>query len=430
MKILLVGGGGREHALAWSFARSPRVETIYCTPANAGIAEIATSLAISPDDHQALADFAQQEGIELTVVGPEGPLSRGLVDFFQERGLRIFGPSQRAAALEGSKVFMKDLLHKYKIPSAAYAVFNDREQAAAHLEGLDFPVVVKADGLAAGKGVIIARDRAEAVAALDLIMADRAFGEAGNQVVIEEFLAGEEASFIAFTDGKTVLPLPSSQDHKAAFDGDRGPNTGGMGAYSPAPVLTPELERQVMSEIIYPTVAAMAAEERPYRGMLYAGLMIRDGRAKVLEFNCRFGDPEAQPLLMRLRSDLTEVLEAVIDQRLEQITLDIDPRPTVCVVMASGGYPGEYEAGRPISGLDEAARIEGVEIFHAGTRQEEGRLLTAGGRVLGVCAIAENLQKAIAQAYRAVELISWQDCRYRLDIGGKALERRGGRGDG
>ncbi|MFH7320655.1 phosphoribosylamine--glycine ligase [Desulfurivibrio sp. D14AmB] len=430
MKILIVGSGGREHALAWSMARSPRVSAVYCAPGNAGIAAIATPVALAPNDSGALADFAQREGIDLTVVGPEGPLSQGLVDLFQERGLRVFGPTRGAAALEGSKVFMKNLLRKYEIPSAAYAVFDRREQAVAHLDTLEFPVVVKADGLAAGKGVIIAADRAEAVAALDLIMGDRAFGEAGNQVVLEEFLAGEEASFIAFTDGKTVLPLPSSQDHKAAFDGDQGPNTGGMGAYSPAPVLTPELERQVMEKVMYPTVAAMAAEGRPYKGMLYAGLMIRDGEAKVLEFNCRFGDPEAQPLLLRLRGDLVEVLEAVIDERLDQVTLDIDPRPTVCVVMASGGYPGEYSVGHEISGLPAAAAVEGVEIFHAGTRLEQGKLVSAGGRVLGVCAIAATLESAIARAYQAVDLISWQDCRYRRDIGRKALHRSGGPADG
>ncbi|HET97114.1 MAG TPA: phosphoribosylamine--glycine ligase [Desulfurivibrio alkaliphilus] len=430
MKILIVGSGGREHALAWSMARSPRVSAVYCAPANAGIAEIATPVAIAPNEGGALADFARREGIDLTVVGPEGPLSQGLVDLFLARGLRVFGPTRRAAALEGSKVFMKNLLRKYKIPSAAYAVFDSREQAVAHLDSINFPVVVKADGLAAGKGVIIAADRAEAVAALDLIMGDRAFGEAGNQVVLEEFLVGEEASFIAFTDGKTVLPLPSSQDHKAAFDGDQGPNTGGMGAYSPAPVLTPELERQVMEKVMYPTVAAMAAEGRPYKGMLYAGLMIRDGEAKVLEFNCRFGDPEAQPLLMRLRGDLVEVLEAVIDERLDRITLDIDPRPTVCVVMASGGYPGEYSVGHEISGLPAAAKLEGVEIFHAGTRSEQGKLVSAGGRVLGVCAIAETLESAIARAYQAVELISWRDCRYRRDIGRKALHRPRGAADG
>ncbi len=424
MKILIIGSGGREHALAWSFARSPRVSAVYCAPGNAGIEAVATSIDLDTTDHAALVDFARQEGIGLTVVGPEAHLSRGIVDDFSAVGLRIFGPSRQAAALEGSKVFMKELLAKYRIPSASYAVFRQRDQALAHLDGRRYPVVIKADGLAAGKGVIIAADHTEAVAALDLIMSRKAFGEAGSQVVIEEFLAGEEASFIAFTDGKTVLPLPSSQDHKAISDGDRGPNTGGMGAYSPAPVLTPELESQVMDKIMYPTVAAMAAEGRPYRGMLYAGLMIDQGEARVLEFNCRFGDPEAQPLLMRLRSDLSEIVEAVIDQRLDEITLDIDPRPAVCVVMAAGGYPDSYASGHEIKGLDEAAEIAGVEVFHAGTRREDGRLVTAGGRVLGVTALADDLAAAIDRAYRAVGRISWPDCYYRRDIGQKALRSR------
>ncbi|MDZ7641209.1 MAG: phosphoribosylamine--glycine ligase [Desulfurivibrio sp.] len=423
MKILLIGSGGREHALAWSITRSPKVSALYCAPGNAGMESLATMVDIAPNDSEALAFFAQREGIDLTVVGPEEPLSRGIVDYFKERGLRIFGPSRRAAALEGSKVFMKELLRRYQIPSAAYAVFREREAALAYLDNVELPVVVKADGLAAGKGVVIAAERAEAVAAIDMFMADRAFGEAGEQVVIEEFLVGEEASFIAFTDGRTVLPLPSSQDHKAAYDGDQGPNTGGMGAYSPAPVLTPELERQVLEKIMYPTVAAMAAEGRPYRGILYAGLMIKDGRARVLEFNCRLGDPEAQPLLLRLQSDLVEVMEAVIEQRLAGVTLQIDPRPAVCVVMAAGGYPGKYETGYEIKGLEEAAALPGAAIFHAGSRREDDRLVTAGGRVLGVCGQAETLEAAIARAYQAVALISWPDCRYRQDIGRKALER-------
>ena len=423
MKILVIGSGGREHALAWKLKQSPRVEQVYCAPGNAGIAMVAECVAIDPLDSAALADFVRQKGIALTVVGPEAPLAQGVVDHFERLGLRIFGPSQRAAALEGSKVFMKDLLRKYHIPSASYAVFRDREQAVAHLATLTPPVVIKAEGLAAGKGVIVPADREEAVRAIDLIMTEQAFGEAGRQVVIEEFLAGEEASFIAFTDGVTVLPLPSSQDHKAALDGDRGPNTGGMGAYSPAPVVTPELQAQVMERIMLPTVAALAAEGAPYKGMLYAGLMIKDGEAKVLEFNCRFGDPEAQPLLMRLGGDLVEVLEAVIDGRLAEITLDIDPRPTVCVVMAAGGYPGPYDKGLEISGLAEAGQVEGVEVFHAGTARRGDKIVTAGGRVLGVTAIGDTLRQAVDRAYRAAARINWQDCYYRKDIGHKALDR-------
>ncbi|TBV80099.1 MAG: phosphoribosylamine--glycine ligase [Desulfobulbaceae bacterium] len=423
MKILIIGSGGREHALAWSFSRSPRVSKVYCAPGNAGIAELATLVELEVFDHEALAALVRAEGIDLTVIGPEAPLSQGIVDYFRDQRLRIFGPTRRAAALESSKVFMKDLLAKYQIPSAAYAVFAEREQAVNYLDSLNFPVVIKADGLAAGKGVIIVANRTEALAALDLIMTERAFGDAGCRVVIEEFLPGEEVSFVAFADGKTVLPLPSSQDHKAIYDGDRGPNTGGMGAYSPAPALTPEIERQVMTKIMYPTMAAMAAEGRPYQGVLYAGLMIKDGEAKVLEFNCRFGDPETQPLLMRLRSDLSEVIEAVIDQRLEKISLDIDPRPAVCVVMASEGYPGSYTIAHEITGLDATAKLAGVKIFHGGTRREKGQVVTAGGRVLGITALAETLPAAIDRAYQATAVISWPGCYYRRDIGRKALDR-------
>ncbi|MEW6519410.1 MAG: phosphoribosylamine--glycine ligase [Thermodesulfobacteriota bacterium] len=423
MNILVVGSGGREHALVWKLARSSRAGKIFCAPGNAGIASLAACVDISATDVEGLLAFALKEKIELTVVGPESSLTLGIVDRFREKGLRIFGPDSRAAILEGSKVFTKTLMEKYGIPSGFFKVFTEREQAMAYLDTVSAPVVVKADGLAAGKGVIVARTIAEARQAVDLIMADRAFGEAGNQVVIEEFLAGEEASFIAFTDGRTVLPLPTSQDHKAVFDGDQGPNTGGMGAYSPAPVVSEELHRQVMEEIMLPTVRAMEAEGRPYQGMLYAGLMIDRGKARVLEFNCRFGDPEAQPLLMRLNNDLVDVLEAVIDRRLADITLDIDPRPAVCVVMASGGYPGSYAKGRVISGLEQAAKIEDVVVFHAGTSFADGKLVNTGGRVLGVTAVGGTLQAAIARAYAAVQLISWEQCFFRKDIGQKALRR-------
>jgi len=424
MKILVVGAGGREHAMVWKLRQSPRVSEVFCAPGNAGIAGLATCVPLAVTDVEGLASFAKKEGIDLTFIGPEAPLTEGIVDCFERLGLRVFGPHQGAAQLEGSKVFMKALLKKYNIPSARYEVFSQRDQAVAYLDRCAMPVVVKADGLAAGKGVIVAQGREEAVAAVDLIMAERAFGEAGDRVVIEEFLAGEEASFLAFTDGATVLPLPSSQDHKAIFDGDRGPNTGGMGAYSPAPVVTPELHAQVMAEVMLPTVRAMAAEGYPYKGILYAGLMIKDGRAKVLEFNCRFGDPEAQPLLMRLNTDLVEVVEAVIDGRLDTINLAIDPRPTVCVVMAAGGYPGSYEKGRVISGIAAAGKLDGVQVFHAGTTLKDGQVVTAGGRVLGVTAIAENLGAAIAKAYEAVGRISWEGCQYRKDIGQKALLRQ------
>jgi phosphoribosylamine--glycine ligase len=423
MNILVVGSGGREHALVWKLARSRKVKNIFCAPGNAGIAALAACVNIEATDVDGLLAFAAQEKIDLTVVGPESSLTLGIVDRFREKGLRIFGPDSRAAILEGSKAFTKTLMAKYKIPSGFFKAFTERDAAMAYLDEVGAPVVVKADGLAAGKGVIVARDIAEARSAVELIMGDRAFGAAGNSVVIEEFLAGEEASFIAFTDGKTVLPLPTSQDHKAIFDDDRGPNTGGMGAYSPAPVVTPELHAQVMETIMLPTVRAMAAEGRPYKGMLYAGLMIEQGRARVLEFNCRFGDPEAQPLLMRLQNDLVDVLDAVIDERLAGVTLEIDPRPAVCVVMASGGYPGAYEKGKPIHGLDRAAQQQDVVVFHAGTGFAGGGLVNTGGRVLGVTAVGETLQAAINRAYETVRLISWENCYFRTDIGRKALRR-------
>ncbi len=362
MKILVIGSGGREHALVWKLAQSVRKPEIFCAPGNAGIRKLATCVDIAVNDIPGLLAFAREEGIDLTVVGPEEPLTLGIVDVFREQGLRIFGPDSRGAILEGSKVFTKDFLVRHNIPSARYQSFAKRSAAKKYLGTIAMPCVVKADGLAAGKGVIIARTVAEAEQAVDLIMRDKAFGAAGSQVVIEEFLTGEEASFIAFTDGSTVLPLPSSQDHKAAWDNDQGPNTGGMGAYSPAPVMTDPLTRRVMDEVMLPTVRGMAADGRPYTGMLYAGLMIDGDRINVLEFNCRFGDPECQPLLMRLNSDLVDVLEACIDGTLDQVQLDIDPRPTVCVVMASGGYPGKYETGKAIKGLNKAAKVE-VEVF-------------------------------------------------------------------
>lgn len=425
MNILVIGSGGREHALVWKLAQSPRVGTIFCAPGNAGISQVAKCVNIAATDLDRLADFAEAEGVGLTIVGPEVPLTMGIVDLFRARGLKVFGPSGGAAALEGSKVFTKDFLKKYGIPSATYEVFDDRDQAVAYIKKVGVPLVIKADGLAAGKGVIVAQTIAEALAGVELIMGEKAFGEAGSRLVVEEFLVGEEASFLAFTDGKTVLALPTSQDHKAVFDGDRGPNTGGMGAYSPAPVVTPELHAEVMEEVMYKTVKAMAAEGFPYQGILYAGLMINQGQVKVLEFNCRFGDPECQPLLMRLRTDLVDIVEAVIDGRLGDITLDIDPRPTVCVVMASEGYPGDYEKGRVIKGLDAAAQVPDVQVFHAGTAEKNGEVVNAGGRVLGVTAIGSDLATAIASAYAAVARISWPGEYHRSDIGGKALNRGG-----
>ncbi len=423
MKVLVVGSGGREHALVWKLAQSPKVTEIFCAPGNGGIAKMAQCVAVAADDMDGLLAFAKDKAVDLTLVGPEVSLTLGIVDLFEGEGLRIFGPHKNAAALEGSKVFMKDLLAKYNIPSAHYATFTERDQAMAYVDKIGVPLVVKADGLAAGKGVLVCHELSEAKEAVDLVMTKRAFGDAGNEVIIEEFLPGEEASFIAFTDGTTILPLPTSQDHKAVYEGDTGPNTGGMGAYSPAPVVTPELHEQVMEKVMMPTVKALAAEGCPYKGMLYAGLMIRDGVAKVLEFNCRFGDPEAQPLLMRLNNDLVDVVEAVIDSDLASITLDIDPRPTVCVVMASGGYPDSYTKGHVISGLDQAAQQEDVVVFHAGTAEVNGEMTNTGGRVLGVTAIDEKLENAITKAYAVVDMIHWQDCYFRRDIGQKALRR-------
>ena len=423
MKILVIGGGGREHALVWKLRQSDMDHGLFCAPGNAGIAGLATCVNIAANNIPALVEFALQEQIELTIVGPEEPLTKGIVDAFQENGLRIFGPNKKAAILEGSKVFTKEFLKKYQIPSARFQAFSEIEAAKRYLDFMEFPCVVKADGLAAGKGVIIAQDRAEAEQAIELIMRDKAFGAAGEQLVIEEFLRGEEASFLAFTDGKTVLALPSSQDHKAAFDGDKGPNTGGMGAYSPAPVLTEEMEQKVMEEIMLPVVRGMASEGRPYSGILYAGLMIDDDRVNVLEFNCRFGDPECQPLLMRVQTDLVELCNHCIDGTLDRVQLEIDPRPTVCVVIAAEGYPGSYVSGKIISGLDQAAAMENVEVFHGGTSRDAGRIVTSGGRVVGVSAIGETIQEAIKSAYAAADLIHWEGSWYRRDIGYRALCR-------
>lgn len=423
MKVLVVGSGGREHALVWKLSQSPRVSKIYCAPGNAGIRKLASCLDIKANDVKGLVQFASAEKIDLTIIGPEDPLTLGVVDAFEKKGLRVFGPSAAAAELEGSKVFTKDFLKKYNIPSAAYKVFTKAGPAKKYIDKIGAPCVVKADGLAAGKGVIVCQTESKAKKAVDLIMKQKAFGGAGDSLIVEEFLQGEEASFIAFCDGKNVLPLPSSQDHKAVFEGDRGPNTGGMGAYSPAPVLTDELAMRAMNEVMIPTVRGMAAEGRPYKGMLYAGLMIDGDRMDVLEFNCRFGDPECQPLLMRMRSDLVDVVEAAIEERLDRIEMDIDPRPTVCVVMSSQGYPGKYTTGKPITGLIKSEKIADVVVFHAGTALKNRRTVTAGGRVLGVTAIGADIGKAIDRAYQAVAEIKWQGCYYRRDIGHRALSR-------
>lgn len=423
MKILVIGGGGREHALVWKIRQSPRVSQIYCAPGNAGIGELAELVAIAPDNILALRQFAQRERIDLTVVGPELPLGLGLVDEFEAHGLRVFGPNRQAARLEVSKAFAKELMQQQGVPTAAFSTFNDPDKARRYVQARGAPIVIKADGLAAGKGVFVCLTVEDALGAVEQIMKERVFGDAGHQVVVEEFLEGEEASFLAFTDGTTVLPLASSQDHKRVFDNDQGPNTGGMGAYSPAPVVTPALTAHVTADILLPVIHGLKARGIVYKGILYAGLMIQHGRAKVVEFNVRFGDPECQPLMLRLQSDLVEVMEAVIEERLAGVALSWDPRPAVCVVLAAGGYPGSYEAGTPIVGLDALQDWQDGVVFHAGTAKTNDAVITKGGRVLGVTAVGADIDKAIAEAYRAVEKISWAGMQYRRDIGHRALRR-------
>jgi len=423
MKILVIGQGGREHTLVWKLAQSRRVEKIYCTPGNAGIAQISETIPM-PEQFTDLADWAESEKISLTVVGPEAPLAEGIVDIFQERGLKAFGPNKRAARLEASKDFAKQLMAKNGIPTAAHRTFTDIEKAMAYIEDYNAPVFVKADGLAAGKGVIPGRTFKEALQAVTTILVDRAFGDAGNSVVIEEELVGEEASFTVLTDGTYCLPFVSSQDHKMSHDGDTGKNTGGMGAYSPAPVITPELHDYVMEQVVYPTVNGMAAIGSPFKGVLYVGLMITDAGPKALEFNCRFGDPEAQVLLPRLKSDLVPLLIACIDGTLEHhADVQWHNEAAACVVMASGGYPDPYETGEVITGLEDADTIEGVTVFHAGTQQEGENIVTAGGRVLGITAVADGLHQAIQQAYRGVSAIHFDNAHARSDIGYRALKK-------
>jgi len=423
MKVLVVGGGGREHALVWKIAQSPLVTQVFCAPGNPGTAQLATNLPIKVEEIDKLLGFAKSEGIDLTVVGPELPLSLGIVDLFREYGVKVFGPSRAAARIEASKAFSKDLMHKYAIPTAAYGVFTEIPAAEEFIRKTGAPIVVKADGLAAGKGVIIAQTEAEAVAAVREMLSGNAFGDAGSRVVIEEFLLGEEASFLAITDGKTVIPLASAQDHKAIFDGDQGPNTGGMGAYSPAPVVTSEVHQKAMEQVVQRAVDGMAAEGCPYQGILYAGLMVKDGEVKTLEFNARFGDPECQPLLMRMKSDLVPLLLAVAEGDLAGKTIEWHDQAAVCVVMAAEGYPGDYPKGDIITGIEAAEEVAGVTVFHAGTMEKDGQIVTAGGRVLGVTARAEGVAAAIAQAYQGVARIAWRGVQYRTDIGRKAISR-------
>lgn len=425
MKVLVVGGGGREHALVWKIAQSPMVERIFCAPGNAGIAEMAHCVDLEVTDLEGLSRFAQDQGIGLTVVGPELPLTMGIVDLFESRGLKAFGATEKASEIEGSKAFCKDLSKRHGIPSAEYRIFEDRNQAAGYVRSKGAPIVVKADGLAAGKGVIVAQTEQETLEALDRIMVARDFGRAGDRVVVEEYMRGEEASFLVFTDGETVVPMVSSQDHKCIFDNDQGPNTGGMGAYSPAPVVTEEVGQKIIEGIMIPLIRGMAAEGRPYRGVLYGGLMIENGKPFVLEFNARFGDPEAQPILMRMKNDIVPLLMACIDGTLRGMEIEWDSRAAVCVVMSSQGYPGAHEKGRVINGLDEAALMDDVFVFHAGTALREDRIVTSGGRVLGVTALGDGIAEAIKKAYQAAETITWEGVHYRKDIGNKALGRLG-----
>jgi len=424
MKVLVVGSGGREHALCWAISKSLLCDKLYCAPGNAGIASVAQCVNISAEDLKAIVEFAAREKIDFVVVGPEVPLVAGLVDQLEKAGIKAFGPSAAAAALEGSKGFMKDLCGKYGIATAAYDRFDEPDAAKEYIIRHGAPIVVKADGLAAGKGVILCHNDNEAFAAIDHIMTEQAFGDAGAEVVIEEFMEGEEASFFALVDGEHALPLVSAQDHKAVHDGDEGPNTGGMGAYTPAPVVTEEMASKIMDSVITPTIAAMAAEGRPYKGVLYAGLMISKGVPRLLEYNVRFGDPECQPLMMRLKSDLLEALLACTDGRLNEVKLKWRDEAALVVVMATDGYPGYYKNGSEIHGLDNAEKLDGVEIFHAGTILENGKVIANGGRVLGVTALGKTVAAAQKRAYAAVDLINWPEGFCRRDIGWRAIKRR------
>jgi phosphoribosylamine---glycine ligase len=424
MKVLVVGGGGREHAVVWKLSQSRHVDKIYCSPGNAGISEIAECLDIGVSNFDRLLDFVKYEWVDLTVVGPEEPLSKGIVNAFEREGRRILGPTQEAAQLESSKVFCKDFMKRYGIPTAEYSVFTSRLHAEDYVRMKGTPIVIKASGLAAGKGVFVAHTMDEALQALRLIMKEKVFGEAGEKVVVEEYLDGEEASFMAFLDGKTIIPMASSQDHKRVFDGDEGPNTGGMGAYSPAPVITRELEEIIMERIMWPTMRGLRSEGIPYKGILYAGLMIRDGLPYVLEFNCRLGDPEAQPVLLRLDSDFFDISVAVIEGRLSETAIRWRKEPSICVVLASKGYPGAYEKGKVILGLEEQKGQKDLFVFHAGTSFQNGNLVTSGGRVLGVTALGADMGEAREMAYRAAGEIHFEGKHFRKDIAHRALRKQ------
>jgi len=423
MKVLVVGSGGREHALCWAIAKSSKLSKLYCAPGNAGIADVAECIAIGGEDVDAVVKFAKENAIDLVVVGPEAPLVLGMVDQLEDAGIRAFGPSAAAAVLEGSKGFMKDMCAKAGVPTAAYGRFTEAEQAKAFIRENGAPIVVKTDGLAAGKGVIICQNVDEAEKAVDDMMGDKIFGDAGNEIVVEDFLDGEECSFFALVDGERALPLAAAQDHKAAYDGDKGPNTGGMGAYSPTPIATPEICDKIMETAITPLIKTMAKEGCPYKGVLFCGLMVKDGVPTVLEYNIRFGDPECQVLMMRWKSDVLEALDAAAQGRLDDITLDWHDETAMVVVMAAQGYPGSYEKGTQIKNLDQANAVDNAFVFHAGTKADGDKVLASGGRVLGVTGRGQSVGDAQATTYKAVDSIDWADGFCRRDIGWRALER-------
>jgi phosphoribosylamine--glycine ligase len=421
MKVLVIGGGGREHALAWKIQQNEEVSAIYAIPGNAGLADIAECFSIEVTDITGLVRFAREKEIDLTIVGPELPLSLGIVNEFERQGLAAFGPVREAAAVETSKVFTKKLTREYHIPTALYEVFSDPDQAKAYVRATNHPLVIKADGLAAGKGVLICQQTEDSLQAIESIMVKKAFGQAGRQIIVEELLLGEEASFLAFTDGDTILPMASSQDHKAAFDADQGPNTGGMGAYSPAPVISEEVHQKIMDKIMIPAVEGMARMGINYRGVLYAGVMIRDNEPKLLEFNARFGDPETQAIIGRLETDLIFIMQKVLQKKLHEVSLHWRHGASTCVVLASEGYPGPYPKGREIHGLQDASQIPGVVVFHSGTTRQGDKVLTAGGRVLGVTALGGTIAESISRSYAAIDKISFEGMHYRKDIGKRAL---------
>lgn len=420
MKVLIIGGGGREHALAWKIAQSPKVDKLYCAPGNGGIAALAQCVPIKAMDIEGVVSFSKSEQIDLVVVAPDDPLAAGMVDALEEAGIRAFGPGKNAAYIESSKAFSKDLMKKYGIPTAGYEVFNNMEEALAYLKKSSYPTVVKADGLALGKGVVIAQNFEEASQAVHDMMSDKVFGSAGDRIVIEEFLIGPEVSILAFADGKTVVPMVSSQDHKRALDNDLGLNTGGMGTFSPSRLYTDELNSFCMENIFRPTLEAMNSENRKFKGILYFGLILTASGPKVLEYNARFGDPETQVVLPRLKTDIIDIFNAVIDEKLDSVKIEWEDNAAVCVILASGGYPGKYRTGLEITGVEEAEKDPSVIVFHAGTKLESGRYLTAGGRVLGVTAVAESMDSAREKAYAAAAKVSFPGVHYRRDIGIKA----------